>query len=91
MAALAYSRRTPGIWFVNPQEWLARNLFKAASIWEIPLLKPRFTCAIDPTLQRSEMPHELLVVGLKSNLDFFVKGGTCESGVIDLQTYQQQM
>lgn len=85
MASLAYSKSTPGVWFVNPQEWLTRNLFKAVSIWEIPLLKPRYTCAVDPTLKRSdELPHAVLVAGLKSNLDFFAKGGTCESGVIDI-------
>lgn len=73
------------MWFVSPQDWLARNLFKAASIWEIPLLKPRYTCAIDPTLEgSSEVPHAVLVAELKSNLDFFSKGGTCESGLIDI-------
>eukprot|EP00752_Nemacystus_decipiens_P001258 g1256.t1 len=89
MASLAYSNNTPGMWFVNPQEWVAQNLFKAASIWEIPLLKPRYTCTIDPSLQRSEMPHAVLVAGLQSNLDFFAKGGTCESGVIDIEIHQQ--
>lgn len=84
MAALAYSKSTPGMWFINPQEWVARNLFKAVSIWKIPLLKPRYTCAIDPALKRSEIPHEVLVAGLKTNLDFFAMGGTCESGVIDI-------
>eukprot|EP00903_Cladosiphon_okamuranus_P007272 g7050.t1 len=84
MASLAYSRNTPGMWFINPQEWVARNLFKAASIWEIPLLKPRYTCTIDPGLHRSEIPNDVLVAELKSNLDFFARGGTCESGVLDI-------
>lgn len=85
MAALAYSRKTPGMWFINPQEWVARNLFKAASIWEIPLLKPRYTCTVNPSLERSEIPNAVLVAELKSNLDFFAKGGTCESGLLDIQ------
>lgn len=83
MAALAYSRDTPGIWFIDPQEWVARNLFKAASIWDIPLLKPRYTCTIDSTLQQSEISNADLAPVLKSSLDFFSKGGTCESGLID--------
>eukprot|EP00903_Cladosiphon_okamuranus_P008109 g7816.t1 len=76
MAALAYSRKTPGMWFINPQEWVARNLFKSVSIWEIPLLKPRYTCTIDPALRRSKIPNAVLVAELKNNLDFFAKGGT---------------
>lgn len=89
MAALAYSRDIPGMWFINPQEWVARNLFKTVSIWDIPLLKPRYTCTIDPALERSELTNPAFVSELKSNLDFFAKGGTCESGLIDMHESQQ--
>lgn len=71
------------MWFVNPQDWVARNLFKAASIWDIPLLKPRYTCAVDAAHQQTDMSPGDLAAVLKSNLAFFSKGGTCESGLID--------
>lgn len=38
------------MWFFNPAEWVRHHLFKDASIWEIPLVKPRFGCALDLSL-----------------------------------------
>ena len=77
LAAVAYSKRTPGVWFVNPQAWVSQHLFKDASIWEIPLVKPRFSCSLD-------VSHgvEDLAGALRRNLDFFTQGGTCENGMM---------
>eukprot|EP00752_Nemacystus_decipiens_P007288 g6521.t1 len=79
LAALQYKRATTGMWFFNPSEWVTKHLFQAASIWEIPLVKPRFACEIYP----SRSVEEAEVAGvLRRNLDFFAMGGTCEGGTI---------
>lgn len=85
LAALAYSRNTPGVWFFDPQAWVSQHLFKAASIWDIPLVKPRYTCALNPMMKQSDLQGLDVASILQSNLDFFSKGGTCLNGVIDYQ------
>ncbi|CAN0343563.1 unnamed protein product [Ectocarpus sp. 12 AP-2014] len=82
LAALAYSRETPGVWFVDPQAWVGQNLFKEASIWDVPLVKPRYACAIAPAQLKPRSPNTAEV--LQSNLDFFSKGGKCANGLIDV-------
>ncbi|CAM9164100.1 unnamed protein product [Ectocarpus sp. 6 AP-2014] len=82
LAALQYKRAAPGIWFFNPQEWVTNHLFQTASIWEIPLVKPRFTCELDPVSSADESDVADI---LQRNLDFFAMGGTCEGGVIAMQ------
>lgn len=81
LAALAYSRNTPGVWFLDPQAWVGQHLFKEASIWNIPLVKPRYTCAIAPAQLETGSPKT--AEALQSNLDFFSKGGQCANGLID--------
>lgn len=89
LAALQYSRQTEGIWFLDPQAWVSQHLFKEASIWDIPLVKPRFTCAINPTLMRRRArpaQQDLDVADvLRNSLDFFSKGGKCPNGQIDVK------
>ena len=85
MAALAYSRNTPGVWFIDPQTWVAQHLFRTESIWEIPLVKPRYTCSIDRSAMKSDADSTDVALVLRSNLDFFTRGGTCESGYIGLR------
>ena len=79
LAALQYKDATKGVWFFNPQEWVTKHLFQAASIWEIPLVKPRFTCGIYPSQSVAEAD---VADVLRRNLDFFTMGGTCEGGTI---------
>lgn len=79
LAALQYSRDTPGVWFFNPQAWVSHNLFKTASIWEIPLVKPRFTCEIYPL---TSVENAAVAGILQRSLDFFAMGGACENGLI---------
>lgn len=50
LAALAYARNPPGIWFFNPSKWVEQHMFKLASVWDIPLVKPRFSCMVDMQL-----------------------------------------
>ncbi|CAM9138496.1 unnamed protein product [Ectocarpus sp. 12 AP-2014] len=80
LAALAYARNTPGVWFGDPQVWVGQNLFQEASIWDIPLVKPRFTCAIalapEPDCLRA-------ATTLQNSLDFFFRGGKCKDGLIE--------
>lgn len=77
LAAVAYSKRSQGVWFVNPQAWVSEHLFKEASIWEIPLVKPRFSCSLDATSSVNDV-----ATALRRNLDFFTQGGTCENGMM---------
>ncbi|CBJ49205.1 expressed unknown protein [Ectocarpus siliculosus] len=94
LAALQYSRQPEGVWFLDPQAWISEYLFKEVSIWDIPLVKPRFTCAVDPALLRNHdsagptrggrSSFEVAQV-LQDGLDFFSKGGTCSNGQIDFR------
>lgn len=78
MAALAYSRNTPGVWFLNPQAWVSQHLFKTASIWDIPLVKPRYTCMVPAADATNVDVAEILW----RNLEYLSHGGTCENGQI---------
>ncbi|CAM9924133.1 unnamed protein product [Ectocarpus fasciculatus] len=81
LAALAYSRKMPGVWFVDPRGWVGQNLFKEASIWDIPLVKPRYTCTIASDALDSASPKTAQV--LQSSVDFFAIGGKCANGLIE--------
>ncbi|CAM9319802.1 unnamed protein product [Ectocarpus sp. 12 AP-2014] len=81
LAALAFSRDTPGVWFLDPQAWVGQHLFQKESIWNIPLVKPRYTCAIPPAQLEPGSPKA--AEALQSNLDFFSMGGKCANGLID--------
>lgn len=61
LAGLAYSQNPPGIWFLNPQQWVTHHMFKHASVWDIPLVKPRFGCSANLALATSgyDVAHEL--------------------------------
>ncbi len=83
LAALQFFRQTEGIWFLDPQAWVSQHLFKEASIWDIPLVKPRFTCAINPTLLKRGGVD--VADTLRYSLDFFTRGGTCTNGQIDVK------
>ncbi|CAN0095559.1 unnamed protein product, partial [Ectocarpus sp. 4 AP-2014] len=94
LAALQYSRQREGVWFLDPQAWVSEYLFKEVSIWDIPLVKPRFTCAVDPALLRNHASAGAARGGrssfevaqvLQDGLDFFSKGGTCSNGQIDFR------
>ncbi|CBJ28664.1 hypothetical protein Esi_0117_0037 [Ectocarpus siliculosus] len=80
LAALAYARNTPGVWFGDPKVWVGQHLFQEASIWDIPLVKPRFTCAIALALEPDILRA---ATTLQNNLDFFSRGGKCEDGLIE--------
>lgn len=81
LAALAYSRNPPGLWFVNPQQWVTRHMFQRASIWDIPLVKPRFGCAFDITLSAHGYD---VAAELRAQLGHFMSGGKCDRGFIGL-------
>eukprot|EP00903_Cladosiphon_okamuranus_P005533 g5510.t1 len=61
LAGLAYSQNPPGIWFLNPQQWVTHHMFKHASVWDIPLVKPRFGCSTNMALTALgyDVAHEL--------------------------------
>ena len=84
LAALQYAQETEGIWFLDPQAWVSQHLFKEESIWDIPLVKPRFTCAINPMVLRQREDLEVADV-LAANLDFFSRGGKCQNGLINVK------
>jgi len=61
LAGLAYSQNPPGIWFLNPQQWVMHHMFRPASVWDIPLVKPRFGCMTSLALATLgyDVAHEL--------------------------------
>ena len=77
LAAWAYSRNPEGLWFVNPQQWVSQHLFQAISIWNIPLIKPPFSCTVDPSLRLADYD---LTQELIHHLEALADGATCESG-----------
>ena len=79
LAALAYSRNPPGVRFVNPRQWVTYHMFEPASIWDIPLVKPRFACSFDmsPVNSGYDVAKEL-----ELHLGHFQHGGACETGFI---------
>lgn len=81
LAALAYSRNEPGLWFINPQLWVTRHMFEHASIWDIPLVKPRFACAFDISMAAQGYD---VAAALEAHLGHFVSGSSCERGFVHL-------
>lgn len=81
MAALAYSRNEAGLWFINPQQWVTHHMFQKASIWDIPLVKPRFGCAFD--ISMATLGYDV-AAALEAQLGHFVSGSACERGFIPL-------
>lgn len=49
------------MWFLNPEQWVTHHMFKHVSVWDIPLVKPRFGCSTDLSLVASgyDVAHEL--------------------------------
>ncbi|CAM9634328.1 unnamed protein product, partial [Scytosiphon promiscuus] len=86
LAALAYARNPPGIWFFDPSKWVDQHIFKVASIWNIPLIKPRFSCMVDMSLAVRGYDMGL---ALQQTLNHFKAGTTCETGFMDLDPQTQ--
>lgn len=82
LAALAYSRNPAGVWFINPQQWVTRHMFQRASIWDIPLVKPRFACAFDISLSAHGYD---IAAELRAQLGHFMSGGKCDRGFVALR------
>ncbi|CAN0188924.1 unnamed protein product, partial [Ectocarpus sp. 13 AM-2016] len=77
LAALAYSRSPPGVAFVNMNEWSHQNLFSEASIWDVPMVKPRFGCSFDRSL--GNQGYDMGEIFAKE-LEAFKLGASCERG-----------
>eukprot|EP00903_Cladosiphon_okamuranus_P019226 g17680.t1 len=87
LAAHSYAQDTDGVRFVDPQAWVTQNLFKVTSVWDIPLMKPRFACAI-PTPSALPNDDEVRAGALKRSLEFFRRGGSCDNGLVALNPQQ---
>ncbi|CAB1112818.1 unnamed protein product [Ectocarpus sp. CCAP 1310/34] len=77
LAALAYSRSPPGVTFVNMNEWSHQNLFSEASIWDVPMVKPRFGCSLDRSL--GNQGYDMGEIFAKE-LEALKLGASCEQG-----------
>lgn len=77
LAAIAYVRNPAGLQFVSPKQWSRQNLFSVPSIWDIALVKPRFSCNIDLSL--SERGYDV-AEWLAKQVDAFKFGAKCEQG-----------
>lgn len=76
-----YARNPPGVWFINPQQWVIHHMFEQASIWDIPLVKPRFGCAFDMSMAVKGYD---MAAALEDQLRHFMSGSSCELGFISL-------
>ncbi|CAM9352251.1 unnamed protein product, partial [Ectocarpus sp. 13 AM-2016] len=85
LAALAYSRGSHGVVFLDVREWSRRNLFSNAAIWDIPLLRPRFGCSFDVSLS---LKGYVLADAMAKELDGFKTGSKCELGFKPVETSQ---
>eukprot|EP00752_Nemacystus_decipiens_P004759 g4334.t1 len=81
LAALTYARNPPGVWFINPQQWVTHHMFEPASIWDIPLVKPRFGCAFDMSMAVKGYD---MAAALEAQLSHFMSGSSCELGFMDV-------
>ncbi|CAM9769234.1 unnamed protein product [Ectocarpus sp. 6 AP-2014] len=81
LAALSYSRNTEGVVFHNPTQWTHHHFFEEKSIWDIPLVKPHFSCALDikPSLQGLDVAEKI-----RKWLDSFRHGARCERGFVKM-------
>lgn len=80
LAALAYAQNPKDMWFLNPQQWVTHHMFQDASIWDIPLVKPRFGCSANLalSLQGYDVAAELDKIIVSS------AKGSCETGFLTL-------
>lgn len=62
---------------MDPKQWSRQNLFSVPSIWDVPLVKPRFGCTIDTSLSASGYD---VASWLTKSLDAFKYGAKCELG-----------
>eukprot|EP00903_Cladosiphon_okamuranus_P017929 g16497.t1 len=77
LAALAYSQSPESLMFINPKQWSVENLFVHQSIWDVPLIKPRFGCNYDTSLSLSGYD---LSERTAKDLESFKVGLKCERG-----------
>lgn len=82
LAAFAYSRNPAGVSFINPTQWTHHHLFMQASIWDIPLIKPPFSCSVDLSLSVSGYD---IATELGQFLEAFRRGARCDRGYIAIQ------
>lgn len=76
-----YSRNSPDVWFINPQQWVTRHMFEPAFIWDIPLVKPRFGCAFDMSMAVKGYD---MAAPLEAQLSHFISGSSCGLGFIHM-------
>ncbi|CAM9729877.1 unnamed protein product [Scytosiphon promiscuus] len=92
LAGLAYSQNPPGIWFLNPQQWVTHHMFQQASVWDIPLVKPRFGCSTNLALAAEgyDVAHELnrFADSVGSGVGVGSGGSKCETGFLQLDPSQ---
>lgn len=88
LAALAYSNRPDGVEFINIREWHRENLFSSPSIWEIPLVKPRFGCSFDAALG---LKGYRIGDTIANELEAFRRGATCELGYRAVDTSELEV
>ncbi|CBJ32752.1 hypothetical protein Esi_0364_0009 [Ectocarpus siliculosus] len=62
-------------------EWTHHHFFEEKSIWDIPLVKPHFSCALDikPSLQGLDVAEKI-----RKWVDSFRHGARCERGFVKM-------
>eukprot|EP00903_Cladosiphon_okamuranus_P019502 g17934.t1 len=85
LAALAFKRNPGSMVFMNPRQWSVQNLFVHQSIWDVPLVKPRFGCNYDIVL--SVLGYDVSE-RLVKELESFKLGLKCERGFREVHPFE---
>lgn len=84
LAAAAFYHNQRGVLFVNQREWSHHHLFESVSVWDVPLVKPHFSCMVDirPSLKGFDVARFI-----EDWFQAFQRGARCERGYIDMDQH----
>ncbi|CAM9264062.1 unnamed protein product [Choristocarpus tenellus] len=83
LASLAFARGHHGIQFFNPIDWTNKNLFQNITAWDIPLIRPSFSCKVNMRLAYKGYDLSLHLRNLLQSFKY--NSRNCELGYISLQ------
>eukprot|EP00903_Cladosiphon_okamuranus_P017930 g16498.t1 len=82
LAALGFFRSPDTMEYMTPQQWSGENMIAIQSVWDVPLVKPKFGCSYDMGLSISGYD---LAEKLTDELELFKLGLKCDTGFRPVQ------
>lgn len=74
-------QNSDGVQFTNLRQWSHRHIFEDVSVWDVPLVKPLFSCSVDVSLS---MEGYDVAASLRERLNAFSHGARCDEGFLRL-------